>query len=292
MQPIAHCFSFGALTPVLRRSAFAQFAACGQRDIVLQCDFLEEMIASPKQIKWFRDVIAETGVRFCDAHSPFGPQEDLNCPYEELRPLMIERKKMAMEIAASFGVTTITIHTGNVRVKDYPLEKYHSNLLAALDALLPVAERLGIAIAIENIWHPTNTVPKLLDAIGHFKSDYLGICYDAGHANISSGKVRSPENNMVKVYDFYGGEPEWNDHILEDLLPHVISCHLHDNNGIRDQHLAPGNGTVDWKHIIPLLKSAPRIQCFQNESTPKELAPVSIARSVQTFRDLFDGQQA
>ncbi len=288
MQPITHAFPFSTLPPRLRLSGFAEFAACGHREIVLLCEFLAEMMADPSKIRWYRKALADTGTVFCDSHAPFGPQDDLNCPYDELRPASIARKKMALEIAASFGVDSITIHTGNVRVPGYPLEKYHANLLSALDELLPLAEKLKITIALENIWHPTNTVPKLLDALRRFPSEYLGICYDTGHANISSGKVRVPENNMAKVYAGGGyGEPEWNDHILEDLLPHVTTCHVHDNNGVSDEHLLPGLGTVDWGHVIPLLKSAPRIKCFQNESSPKEVSPVSIARTVKTFRELF-----
>lgn len=288
MQPITHVFRFSQLTPEIRLSAMAQFAECGQKEIVLICEYLAEMMESPKKIKWFQKALADTGTVFCDSHAPFGPEEDLNCPYPELRPVMIERKKMAIEIAAMFGVDSMTIHTGNVRIPGYSLEYRHSCLLDSIEKILPTAEKCGVTIAIENIWHPTNTTPKLLDVMRRFPSEYLGICYDSGHANISSGKNRSPENAMATIYrNGNYGEPEWNDHILEDLLPYVTTCHLHDNIATTDLHLLPGLGNVNWKHIIPLLKSAPRIKCFQNESVPKDLTPVTISKTVKTFHDLL-----
>ena len=65
-----------------------------------------------------------------------------------------------------------------------------------------------------------------------------------------------------------GKEPVWEDKALEKLLPHVVNCHLHDNNGWRDEHKLPGRGNVNWPHIIGLLESAPRLKVIQSEVLP------------------------
>ena len=80
-------------------------------------------------------------------------------------------------------------------------------------------------------------------------------------------------------------EPEWDDRILEKMLPHVVNCHLHDNNGIVDQHYNPGRGTVDWKHIVGLLKQAPRLQVIQSEVIPVRVHD-SIRDICSKFREL------
>ena len=40
---------------------------------------------------------------------------------------------------------------------------------------------------------------------------------------------------------------------MRDLM---ISMHLHDNHGEKDEHLAPYEGNIEWSTAIPLLKSA------------------------------------
>ena len=37
----------------------------------------------------------------------------------------------------------------------------------------------------------------------------------------------------------------------------VVSVHLHDNHGEKDEHLPPYDGSVDWTAAIPLLKTVP-----------------------------------
>jgi sugar phosphate isomerase/epimerase len=70
------------------------------------------------------------------------------------------------------------------------------------------------------------------------------------------------------------------------MLPHVTTCHLHDNNGVHDQHLLPGRGTIDWGHVIGLLRTAPRLKCFQNEVIPVRTG-ASIADVCRVFTELL-----
>jgi sugar phosphate isomerase/epimerase len=38
----------------------------------------------------------------------------------------------------------------------------------------------------------------------------------------------------------------------------VCSTHVHDNDKNKDLHLWPGQGTIDWKASVDLLRSAPQ----------------------------------
>jgi sugar phosphate isomerase/epimerase len=73
------------------------------------------------------------------------------------------------------------------------------------------------------------------------------------------------------------------------MLPSVTTCHLHDNNGLWDEHVLPGRGNVDWPHVIGLLKKAPRLKCFQNEVIPVRTG-ASIAEVCKTFNALLEVQ--
>ena len=81
-------------------------------------------------------------------------------------------------------------------------------------------------------------------------------------------------------------EPQWDDKILEKMLPHVVTCHIHDNKGDTDSHRIPGWGNVDWQHITGLLKQAPRLKCIQSEVLPF-YEPTSIKELCGTFHKLF-----
>jgi sugar phosphate isomerase/epimerase len=37
----------------------------------------------------------------------------------------------------------------------------------------------------------------------------------------------------------------------------IVSFHLHDNHGDKDEHLLPYDGSIDWSAAIPILQSAP-----------------------------------
>lgn len=292
MKPIlTHCTPTGQLATLsdrMRHFILASYADAGHTALVLDHGTLGRMILQVQTIRDIRNEMAQYGLRFVDAHAPFGHFEDLNTSLSECRKPMIERNKAALEICREFGVDTITIHVGNTRQPGTTFEELHDNLLRSLDELLPVAEACGVTICIENIWHPTNTAEKLLDAIRRFPTEALGICYDAGHANITSGKERGPENHCAAVAKEEGVEPVWNDHLLEDLLPHVVNCHLHDNDGIYDLHHPVGHGTIDWSHIRPLLLSAPRLRAIQNESAAESGHALPIHVAVEEFRALIE----
>jgi sugar phosphate isomerase/epimerase len=43
-----------------------------------------------------------------------------------------------------------------------------------------------------------------------------------------------------------------------ELKPLLRSSHLHDNHGERDEHLWPGDGTIQWDEVWEGLKTAPQ----------------------------------
>jgi len=45
---------------------------------------------------------------------------------------------------------------------------------------------------------------------------------------------------------------------FEILRNHIRSTHVHDNARDKDSHLWPGQGTIDWKEAMELLRSAPQ----------------------------------
>lgn len=284
--PLAHIYNFRDRSDDDCRRAMDEFAANGAKHLVFTEVLFERTMGNMKKLRTLQRNMEEAGLEFGDAHAPFGVDTDLNCPWENLRPMMIERHKLALRIVAEVGLKTITIHVGNAVHPDrvHPLDELHSYLLDGLEKLLPTAEECGVVIAIENIWSPVNTPEKLLDAIGRFNSPYLGLCYDSGHANLMRTCRRSNTeyNGPIQQSEHYGPIP-FDDNVLEKMLPEVVNCHLHDNNGILDEHKLPGYGDVDWAHVTGLLARAPRLMCLQNEARP-----LSVRETCELFTTLLD----
>ena len=282
--PVSFLFDFGQVTDQTRPYVMHEFAANGAKHLVLSNTFISNVMKDYAQQKTLLEEMAAEGLTFADAHAPFGPMRDLICPVAEARPQMLLRQKLTLQIAAEMGVKTITVHTGNeTHYPGYDLEVMYDCMRRSLEELLPFAEQLGITVCIENIWYQMNTPERLLGIKKEFPTDALGFCYDSGHANLMDKGRNFPDSRPYNVWKDV--PPQFDDRILEKMLPHVVNCHLHDNNGIIDQHFNPGRGTVDWKHVIGLLKQAPRLQVIQCEVIPIRVHD-SIRDICEKFREL------
>ena len=131
----------------------------------------------------------------------------------------------------------------------------------SLARLAARAERLGVAIAVENL-APVFPGPEVLSArppllrsiVRRIGSPALGVCLDIGHANVVAALHHSDPLELI-----------------EPALDVTILFHLHDNLGSRhppgpapagidplrlDLHLPPGRGSVPWSRLAPLLTRA------------------------------------
>jgi sugar phosphate isomerase/epimerase len=153
--------------------------------------------------------------------------------------------------------------------------------------LVSLAQKLGVKIAFEN----TEGEECLAALLNEFAGcDAVGFCWDSGHDNlVRSGAPDSEEQTACREAAKVGLDRERNDRVLEQMLPHVATCHVHDNDGARDRHWLPGDprGTVDWARAVPVLLSAPRLRQIQCEAVPKFENPFTPAQSVGALRKTF-----
>ena len=262
-----------------RRRTMQEFAAAGAKHLVLSTEFISEIMGNHKFAAELNAEMADAGLTFVDAHSPFGGVLDLNCPDLAFRSQMLTRHKLAMQISAEMGVKTITIHPGSDRFfPEIPLDKHLDLMRASIEKLLVEAEKCGIIICIENSMSRAACPKRVIQLKSEFASPYLGLCYDSGHAHQLDAARNFPDSAIHKFWKIVGeAEPEWDDQALERMLPEIVNCHLHDNDGSADAHLLPGKGTMDWKKVISLLKRAPKLQAIQCEvlmrqdDTPAEI---------------------
>ena len=121
--PVTYLFDFEYTDDKTRPYVMHEFAACGAKHLVLS----DTLISKILQVRGLQEILLkemeDEGLSFMDAHAPFGPKLDLNCPVESFRPQAMLRQKLALQIAADMGIKTITVHIGSeARYPDHPLE--------------------------------------------------------------------------------------------------------------------------------------------------------------------------
>jgi len=142
--------------------------------------------------------------------------------------------KRALEIAEQIPFRFLVQHLGTPN-EDFSEKKFEA-AMTSIEHLRAFAKPLGVRILLENIPNELSTPEKLVEMIRGAHFDDVGVCFDVGHAHIM-GSVREA---------------------FEILRNHICSTHIHDNKKDKDSHLWPGDGTVDWKETMELLRSAPQ----------------------------------
>lgn len=284
--PVTFAYGFAGCSEAVCANIMQEFADNGARHLVLSSSLISQIMADANLSKKLQKAMSAAGLTFVDGHAPFQGVYDPIYPVSSYRPQMICRHQLGLRICQEMGVDTYTIHVGNdFHYPEIPLQKHIDNIADALDKILPVAEETGVTVCIENIWIRSNVSPVLIELKKRFPTPYLGLCFDAGHAHLMEEGYKFEENAVAPGWRMVGCEPVWQQNILEEMLPDVINCHLHDNNGQWDEHLLPGQGTIDWKRIVTLLKKAPRLKNIQSEVALAK-NNISIRACVEKFNEL------
>ncbi|MBQ7178620.1 MAG: sugar phosphate isomerase/epimerase [Victivallales bacterium] len=294
MKPVTYNIALVKPNDDERKETLRTLADNGIRHLNLNNALLEHFIVTPDAVPKYEKDMKEYGLSFKDAHAPWGTWKDPGVPVETEHEQIILRHKMALRLCNRFGVTSIAYHTANTFNSIYganlTLDDYYNMLLRSMEELLPDAQRLGVVLALENQWTPLNQSAYLLKAVRHFDTEWLGICYDTGHGNLTEHGKDFPGKTVVPpIWNDIQLPVVWEENFIEKVQPYLINCHLHDNDGINDQHKLPGTGTIDWKRIMKNLAAAPRLQCIQSEVNMSKSDAPSLEKLVSTFTALTDG---
>ena len=200
---------------------------------------------------------------------PSGDLFLLSAPYKDERLRAVQYSIRTIEHAHDLGAKVVILHLGRVDMpnpifeiralleKDnaYPderlalIKKQRSErrsihqrhldaVLFSLEALNREAEKRGLFLGIENRYH-LHEIPDF-DEMGaileQFRGGSIRYWHDVGHASAQENMGIIPQKDLLTAYS--------------EML---IGIHLHDAEGL-DDHLAPGQGEIDFKQIKPFLE--------------------------------------
>src|ERR1700746_932316 len=142
--------------------------------------------------------------------------------------------KRSLEIAEQIPFRFLVQHLG-LPNESFSEKKFES-AMTSIEHLRAFAKPLGVRILLENIPNELSTPEKLVEMIRNAHVEDGGVCVDFGHAHMI-GSVREA---------------------FESVRNQVLSTHVHDNAKLQDSHLWPGEGSINWKEAMELLRSAPQ----------------------------------
>ena len=212
---------------------------------------------------WFRS----TGTTFHSMHAPMHGDDEfgrtgappLNIAALEKRDRIaaMDEIKRAIEVAEHAPFRFLVQHVG-VGGESSSGQKIEA-AMTSLEHLRAFAKPLGVQVVVENIPNDLSTPEGLVELLhtAHFTD--VGVCLDVGHAHMAPGVI----------------------HAFETLKDLIRTTHIHDNHGERDEHLWPGNGTIEWKETIESLRSSPHVPALvlEIEGVDDENVPEKMTES-------------
>ncbi|MHC4103423.1 MAG: sugar phosphate isomerase/epimerase family protein [Planctomycetota bacterium] len=193
----------------------------------------------------------------------------LSSPQQEERQSAIQFTAKTIEHAGDLGAAAVVLHCGLVEMNhemqvlyqyvysnrldseeaqifmrnklkelDWRKSEHLENLMYSLDRLLPVAEKQGVLLGLENRYH-YHELPGLDDfgtIFTKFEGAPIGYWHDTGHAHANETLGLIPKNSLLQNY-----------------ADQLIGVHLHDAISL-DDHIPPGSGEIDFKALKQFLK--------------------------------------
>ncbi|MCK5803278.1 MAG: sugar phosphate isomerase/epimerase, partial [Lentisphaeria bacterium] len=194
------------------------------------CEFSHYQHFDLDQCVQLRAFCAEVGIAPWSAHSwvqlPAQP-DDLATSLPGLLT--------TLRAAGALGAQVMVVHARGFAEADSPeaaCALRRDALAQALEKLSPVAQDLGVTIAIENCSN-RDDLEFLVATVRELALPSVGFNIDTGHAVL------------------HGMRPE---EAIRIMGPNLVTTHMQDNFGKRDDHLPPGLGTIEWPPVLQAIR--------------------------------------
>lgn len=219
----------------LRRDHLAEIAGHGFDAIELFALKGHFDYPDPHAIAALNGWLAETGLALHSIHAPIFDALTPGEPRrmfsnasrnEQTRARALEEIELALGVAREIPTAYLVVHLGVPAPE--PSDPNDNDAVAArksLEAIDGLASPMGVRVAAEIIPNRLSGAATLVDVLDEeVELPRAGVCLDFGHAHLMG--------DLIDAIDSVSG--------------HLITTHVHDNFGKKDDHLVPFEGTIDW----------------------------------------------
>ena len=241
MQRIVSTYRY--INQPLSAALLAEIAHSGIASIEAFCAPGHLSYRAPQAVRELADMLGEYRLELHALHSPterdLAPGRESGVPIsisdtERIRRIdAVDEVKRALELAERIPFRYLVQHMGHGRQMTDPRKL--DAAFSSLEQLVIFAKERGVTIALENTPDELGSPESLRHFIQDTHLRDLKLCFDIGHAHLESSVETS----------------------FEAMRDSVVTIHLHDNHGERDEHLLPYAGNIDWSAALGALANVP-----------------------------------
>ncbi|MFZ2082013.1 MAG: sugar phosphate isomerase/epimerase family protein [Xanthobacteraceae bacterium] len=197
-----------------------------------------------QKIRELSDALGEYHLELHSLHSPterdLAPGRESGVPIsiadtERIRRLdAVDEVKRALDVAERIPFRYLVQHIGHGR--DAADQRKLDAAFTSLEILTVFAKARGVTIALENTPNELGAPASLQHFIVDTHLHDLRLCLDTGHAHMDA---------TVEV-------------AFDAMRDRLVTAHIHDNHGEKDEHLLPYDGTIDWDAALGSIANAPQ----------------------------------
>ena len=180
------------------------------------------------------------------------------------RERAVDEIRRALELAEKVSFPFAIVHMGT---PDDPYTFKHLDAVYySLETLIPFARDRGVTLALENIPNQLSLLERILRFLEETRLTGIGVCFDSGHSNLLANPCEE----------------------IETAKGWVVTTHLHDNGGRKDEHLLPFEGSIEWPKVLKSFDKIHYQGCLLLELNSRDADPLQLLKSaIQTF-DRFE----
>lgn len=243
-------------------------------------DFLEA-------IKPWKDASEKYNLPNYQAHAPF-PSYVFDEKDESYNDLLLDMLKRIIRGCDYINCRNLIVHPFFLGYEHQLDAKTEWELnIERYSALIPAAKEYGVTICLENMFTGHNG--KIMSAIcsditqacdyidtlnGIAGTKQFGFCADIGHLLVCGLDIRAS---------------------LNELGDRICAFHVHDNDGMHDDHVAPYMGIADWDRFAQALKDIKydKVMSFETFNVwgkfPPDVAPDIMRGILSSGRHFING---
>jgi sugar phosphate isomerase/epimerase len=220
----------------------AEIAQAGIPAIEIFCSLGHFNYPSQAAVRELAGALEESGLKLHSLHSPTerdtavgrdsGVPISISDTERVRRTDAVDEVKRALEVAERIPFQYLVQHMGHSRQMADP--KKFDAAFNSLEHLVIFAKQRGVTIALENTPGELGSPESLQQFIKETHLNGVKLCLDVGHAHLDSGVSGA----------------------FELMSERLVTTHIHDNHGEKDEHLLPYEGTIDWDATLGLFSGA------------------------------------